>query len=78
MEGRKYIVIDHHAELIWRGDKITNSGHIGQVDSTCSHLVMATYPDARRPSDLELNARIDGVRFSASGGIGIYSVVRVR
>lgn len=78
MDDRQYIVIEQNAELFWLDGKITNSGHIGQVDSTCSHLVMATYPDARRPSDLELNARIDGVRFSASGGIGIYSVVRVR
>ena len=78
MDDRLFIVIDWHAELLWRGDKITNSGYIGQVDGRCSHLVMAAYPDGQRIDDLPLNARIDGVRFSASGETGIYSVVRVR
>ena len=78
MDDRQYIVIEQNAELFWLDGKITNSGHIGQVDSTCSHLVMATYPDNRRPDDLELNERIDRVLFSASGAAGHYSVVRVR
>ncbi len=63
-----------------RGDNSEwlTSGLLGVIDEGNVYLtVYPKYPDARRPGDLAVNERIQGVEYSLSGSKGSYDVYRI-
>lgn len=58
--------------------EITSDGAVGRITAENAFLaVYASYPDARRPVDLEVGESIPRVTYSLSGGFGMYDVIRV-
>jgi hypothetical protein len=61
------------------GTGIISGGIMGWLDANSVYLTTyASYPDARRPADLEVGACLPGVRWTLSGEVGIYDIYRVR
>ena len=60
------------------GEFISN-GILGRLTEGNAYLTAyPTYPDARRPVDLEVGGCIRGVRWQLSGQSGYYDIYRVR
>jgi hypothetical protein len=57
----------------------TASGVLGQITENNVYLTTyASYPDDKRPADLEVGERIRDVIYRLSGQRGVYDVYRVR
>lgn len=80
MEEKKFILWDpgHGAPRRDSDGNIDSEGLIGRITEGNAYLsAYASYPDARRPADLEVGEKIDQVSYSLSGSYGVYTVYRV-
>lgn len=56
----------------------STDGAIGVVGPDNAYIkTYAVYPDMKRPTDLDVGEKIANVKYSLSGSIGFYDIVRV-
>lgn len=81
-DERLFILWDPKDGNVPRGEggSVSTSGLIGQVGLDNVYLKSyASYPSDIRPEHLEfVGARISSVKYSLSGSVGFYDVVRVK
>jgi hypothetical protein len=58
---------------------IVSDGVVGRVEISNAYLTSyGSYPDDKRPSDLEIGDCIENVTYSLSGSLGEYDIYRVK
>lgn len=78
-DDRRFVLwnLERDGELRYPDEQTT--GVLGQITLDNVYLrAYARYPDDRRPDDLEVGERIEGVVYRMSGQRGVYDVYRVR
>jgi hypothetical protein len=80
-EQKRFILWDKADSYVPRIDengKIMSDGLLGRLNEGNVYLTTyASYPDKKRPADLEVGGCIPNVQFSLSGSSGTYDVYRV-
>jgi len=80
-DGPRFILWDQRDGSPRRGDDgvLISDGVLGRMDASNVYLtIYAQYPDgAKRPGELAVGERIEGVVFALSGERGEYDVYRV-
>lgn len=80
MSKKRFIIWNPRDGAPFRDDEgnITSSGLVGRIGEDNAFLrAYAGWPDERRPGDLEVGQRIEGVKYSLSVTTGHYEIWRV-